>query len=484
MKILMLNPPFFERFSRSSRSPATTKGGTIYYPIMLSYATGVLEKNGFEVKLIDAPARGYSRNEVLKITKEFSPEMVVIDTSTPSIVNDVAVGCEIKSLTSSFIVFVGTHPSALPEATLRMDERIDAVAVGEYDYTILELAKALKTKKDLKTVNGIVFRKYKKIISNPSRHFIENLDELPFVSEVYKKHLNPKDYFFASAEYPMIMIMTGRGCPFRCFFCNYPQVFYGRNYRLRNPENVLAEFEYIIKNFPEVKEIGIEDDTFSADLERAKKICRLLIEHGINKKIKWWANARVNLDLETMKLMKEAGCRLIIPGYESGVQQILNNIHKGITVEQSLEFAKNAKKAGLLVHGCFMFGLPGETKETIRETIDFAKELNPDTAQFFPLIVYPGTEAYEWAKKNNFLTTEDFSKWLTKEGLHNTVIKLPGFTSQELVKYCDQARREFYLRPSYLLYKVKQSLLHPSEAWRNIRSFRNLFKYLLRGSAE
>jgi len=233
MKVLLLNPPFFERFSRSSRSPATTKGGTIYYPIMLSYATGVLEKNGFEVKLIDAPARGYSRDEVIEIAKEFSPEMVVIDTSTPSIVNDVAVGCEIKSLTSSFIVFVGTHPSALPETTLRMDERIDAVAVGEYDYTILELAKALKTKKDLKTVNGIVFRKYKKIISNPSRHFIENLDELPFVSEVYKKHLNPKDYFFASAEYPMIMIMTGRGCPFRCFFCNYPQVFYGRNYRLR-----------------------------------------------------------------------------------------------------------------------------------------------------------------------------------------------------------------------------------------------------------
>jgi len=483
MKVLMLNPPFFKKFSRSSRSPATTKGGTIYYPIMLSYATGVLEKNGFEVKLIDAPARGYERDDVIEMARKFSPEMVVVDTSTPSIMNDVAVGRDIKAACGSFIVLVGTHPSALPEETMKMDESIDAVAVGEYDHTILELAKALQAKGDLKAVNGIVFRKNKKIITNPPRQFIENLDELPFVSEVYKKHLNIKDYFFASAEYPMIMIMTGRGCPFRCFFCNYPQVFYGRQYRLRSPENVLAEFEYIIKNFPEVKEIGIEDDTFSADPERAKKICKLLIENGINKKIKWWANTRVNLDFETMKLMKEAGCRLIIPGYESGVQQILDNIHKGITIEQSLDFAKNAKKAGLLVHGCFMLGLPGETKKTIRQTIDFAKKLNPDTAQFFPLIVYPGTEAYEWAKRNNFLTTEDFSKWLTKEGLHNTVIKLSNITSEELVKYCDQARREFYLRPSYILYKIKQSLFHPSEAWRNIRSFKSLFRHLMRGSS-
>jgi radical SAM superfamily enzyme YgiQ (UPF0313 family) len=278
------------------------------------------------------------------------------------------------------------------------------------------------------------------------------------------------------------MIMTGRGCPFRCFFCNYPQVFYGRKYRLRSPENVVAEFEYIIENFPGVKEIGIEDDTFSADLDRAKKICSLLIERGINKKIRWWANTRVNLDLDTMKLMKAAGCRLVIPGYESGVQQILNNIHKGTTIEQSVEFAKNAKKAGLLVHGCFMLGLPGETEETIRKTIDFAKKLNPDTAQFFPLIVYPGTEAYEWAKRNNYLTTNDFSKWLTEEGLHNTVIQLPGLSPEDLVRYCDQARREFYFRPSYILYKIKQSLLHPTEAWRNIRSFKNLIKHLLRSS--
>ncbi len=459
----MLNPPFTPKFSRSSRSPATTKSGTIYYPLMLSYATGVLKKKGYDVKLIDAPAAGHSLEDLLNIVKKFNPQLTIVDTSTPSIFNDIKVAEEIKKTTNTFISLVGTHVSALPEETLKLSDKVDAIVRGEYDYTIRDLAHALDEKKNLKSVLGLSFRNKKEIIHNPDRPYIENLDDLPFVSSVYKKYLNIRDYFFASAEYPMIMIMTGRGCPFRCFFCNYPQVFYGRKYRLRSQKNVVAEFEYIVENFPEVKEIGIEDDTFSADLERAKKICRLLIEKRINKRIKWWANTRVNLDLETMKLMKRAGCRLIIPGYESGVQEILNKSHKGISIEQSLQFSKNAKKAGLLVHGCFIFGLPGETKETIRKTMEFAKKLNPDTAQFFPLIPYPGTEAYEWAKNKGYLLTEDYSNWLTSEGLHNTVISLPNLSSKELVEYCDQARKEFYLRKEYFFLLIKQIIFRPDE---------------------
>jgi radical SAM superfamily enzyme YgiQ (UPF0313 family) len=449
---------------------------------MLASATGVLEEEGFEVKLIDAPARGYSKKDVIEIVKKFKPDLTVIDTSTPSIHNDVKVAEVIKLETNTFITLVGTHPSALPEQTLKMSDKIDAVARREYDYTIRDLAHHLQGKKRLKSVLGLSYRKKGKIFHNPDRPFIKNLDELPFVSSVYKRHLNVKDYFFGAAEYPMIMIMTGRGCPFRCFFCLYPQVFYGRKYRLRSVENVVEEFEYIVNNFPEVKEIGIEDDTFTADLRRARKICKLLIERKINEKIKWWANTRVNLDLKTMKLMKKAGCRLIIPGCESGVQKLLDNAHKGITVQQSIRYSRNAKKAGLLVHACFIFGLPGETKQTIRKTIEFAKKLNPDTAQFFPLMVYPGTEAYEWAKKNGYLLTEDYSKWLTADGRHRTVISLPGLSSEEIVKACDQARREFYLRSSYLLYKIKQSLLHPEEAKRNIKSAKTFLKHLFSGT--
>lgn len=478
MRVLLLNPPFTSNFSRSSRSPATTRSGTIYYPIYLSYCCGLLDQEGFEVKIVDAPAKLYGLEKVLSIVKEFKPEMVVIETSTPSIHNDVKVADAIKDTIETFVVLVGTHVSSLPEETLKLGDKIDAVARMEYDYTIRDLAYALKEGRSVDKVLGISYKKDGQIVHNPDRPFIEDLDELPFVTSVFKKHLDIKDYFFAAAKYPMVMIMTGRGCPFRCFFCNWPQVFHGRKYRLRSAENVVAEFEYVLKNLPEVKEIGIEDDTFSANLERAKTICKLLIEKGINKKIKWWANIRVNLDLETMKLMKQAGCRLIIPGYESGVQEILNNISKGITVEQSLEFAKNAKKTGLLVHGCFIFGLPGETKETIRKTIDFAKKLNPDTAQFFPLMAYPGTEAYAWAKKNNYLLTNDFSKWLTKDGQHTSIINMPGLTYEEIIGYCKQARKEFYLRKGYIFYKIKQSLSSYEEAKRNIKSLKTFFRHI------
>jgi len=476
----MLNPPFLPKFSRNSRSPAVTKGGTVYYPIWLSYATGVLDKEGFDVKLLDAPAKGLNLEDVLKIAKKFDPKIIVSDTSTPSIYNDIKVTERLKDATGSFIVLVGTHPSALPEETLKISEKINAIARKEYDYTLRDLAHVLDEGKGLKSVLGLSFRKDKKIIHNPDRPYIENLDELPFVSSVYKKHLNTNDYFYSSANHPMVMIMTGRGCPFRCFFCNWPQVFLGRKYRLRSPENVVAEFEYIIENLPEVREIGVEDDTLTADLGRARKICRLLIEKGIAKKIKWWANVRVNLDLKTMKLMKRAGCRLIIPGYESGVQEILDKSHKGITVEESIKFAKNAKKAGLLVHGCFIIGLPGETKETVKKTIEFAKELDPDDAQFFPLIPYPGTEAYEWANKNNYLVTEDFSKWSTPEGWHGCVISRPGLTNEEILELCNEAKVQFYLRPKFFFKAFRLMISSWDEAKRTIKASKTFFKYLFK----
>jgi len=483
MKVLLLNPPFktkYGRYSRTSRSPAITKGGTLYYPFWLAYAAGVLEKAGHEVKLIDSCAYRYDRKKTYEIAKEFRPELIVLDTSTPSIYSDVEVGADLKEIfPKSFVVLVGTHPSALPEETLKLNKKIDAVARGEYDYTVRDLADTLEKKEDIKKVKGITYRKGEKIFHNPNREFIKNIDELPFVSSVYKKHLDPKKYFFSAAQYPMIMIISGRGCPFRCFFCVYPQTFHGRRYRLRSAENVVDEFEHIIENFPEVKEVGIEDDTFTANIKRAREICQLLINRRLHRKIKWWANVRVNLDLDTMKLMKEAGCRLVIAGFESGVQKILDNMRKGITVEQSFEFAKNAKKAGLLVHGCFMVGNPGETWRTMQETLDFAIKLNIDTAQFFPMIPYPGTEAYKWAKDNSFLKNISFNQWLTEDGLHNTVINPEGLSAQDLVKFCDYARRKYYLRYSYVSYKLRQCLSDYQEAKRTLKSLKSFFRYLI-----
>ena len=243
MKILVLNPPYFPKYSRTSRSTAETKGGTLYYPFWLASAVGVLEKAGFEVKFIDAPADGYDNKTVIEIARKFMPDLIVIETSTPSIDNDITVlekiKSEIKREKHVFTVLVGTHVSALPFETMKKSNKIDSVARREYDYIVRDLAVALRDKKNLSNVKGLTYRKDGKIISNPDMPSIENLDELPFVSEVYKKHLNIKKYFYAAARYPMIMIITGRGCIFRCFFCNYPQVFSGHKYRLRSAENVV-----------------------------------------------------------------------------------------------------------------------------------------------------------------------------------------------------------------------------------------------------
>jgi Fe-S oxidoreductase len=485
MKILMLNPPFKTecgRFSREQRSPAITKSGTIYYPIWLLYATGVLEVAGHDVRLIDSCAYEYDRETTYQLVCDFAPQLVVVNTSTPSIHNDVEIAAKIKKMfPACFVVLVGTHPTALPEETLNLNKAVDAIARREYEYTLRELARVLENNGNLKSVLGLTFRNHNEIISNPERPFIDNLNELPFISEVIKKHLDIKEYFFAAAEYPMIMIYTGRGCPNRCFYCIYPQVFHGREkYRLRSAENVVAEFEYIIECFPEVKEIGIEDDTFTADLNRVKQICHLLIEKQINRKVKWWVNARVNLDYESMKLMKEAGCRLLIAGFESGNQQVLNGMKKGIKVDQSAAFVKNSQKAGLLVHGCFMVGNPGETHATMRETLNFAKKLNTDTAQFFPLMIYPGSGAYEWAKKNDFMTTKDYSKWVTEEGLHNCIISTDSLSSNDLMNFCDRARKEYYLRPGYIGNKLLQFIFEPNERKRLMLSAQKFLRYLVK----
>ncbi len=480
-KILILNPPYLKNFSRSQRSPAVTKSGTIYFPMWLSYAAGVLEKEGYEVDLIDAPADNYNLDDITKRAKEFIPDIIVIDTSTPSIFNDIEIAGTLKDeLPKSFIILVGTHVSALPKETLDIDGRIDAVARHEYDYTLLDLAKVLMCKGDLKDVLGISFIENGKVVHNDRRPYIEDLDEVPFVSSIYKKFLRIENYFNPNALFPMITITTSRGCPFPCTFCVYPQILTGRVFRLRSIENVVDEMEYIIENFPQAKAVFFEDDTMTVNKDRCQKLSELILQRNI--KISWTANARVGLGYEEMQLMKDAGCRSFCVGFESGSQVILENMKKNINLDAAKQFMRNAKKAGLLIHGCFMVGFPGETLKTMNETLELAKKLKPDTVQFYPVMVYPGTVAYDWYKERGLIATEDFSKWLTPEGLHNTVIRTEALSSEELVRFCDNARRKFYLRPSYLLYKAKQIVFHPKEIRRTLKSSRTFLKYLINGS--
>ena len=482
MKVLMLNPPFLPKYSRFSRSPAVTKSGTLYYPIWHAYATGVLEEAGHTVKLIDAPAERLTRDDCYRIAKEFSPPMAVVFTSTPSIHNDIEIAGNLKDLIpDSFIVLTGPHVSALPEESLSIDKRIDAVARREYDITLVELAGKLDNKENVEDVRGITLRVGADIKSNPDREFIENLDSIPFVSKVYKKHLNIENYFYAHCRYPVISIFTSRGCNAHCNYCVYPQQMFGRRQRQRSPENIVVEFEYIVKELPQVKEILIDDDTFSFNPEHTVKFCELMIRKNI--KLPWTVECRANLKYETMVIMKKAGCRLIVVGFETADNQILKNMKKGLTVERMKQFTSDAKKAGIMVHSCFMAGNEGETRETLMKSLKFAKEINADTCQFFPLMVYPGTEAYEWAKASGYLTTSDYSKWLTEEGLHNCVITTPELSAKDLVDFCDYARRNYYLGTKYLSYKLIRVLKNPGEMRKTIKSARTFVKYLFRKSA-
>jgi radical SAM superfamily enzyme YgiQ (UPF0313 family) len=486
LTILFLNPPFLPKFSRSQRSPAVIKSGTIYYPLWLAYAAGFLLKKGFEVNLIDSPAEGYDLPQTLNLLKSFNPGVAVIDTSTPSIDSDAAVAKEIKkSLPDVFLVMVGTHVSATADETLNNYPWVDSIAKHEYDETLLDVAHLLSQTHrpdvdSLKKIRGLSFRSNGKIFHNPERPFITDLDQFPFVSEVYKKFLKVENYFYSITRYPEITIVTGRGCPHHCTYCVYPQVMYGHQYRHRSPENVVAEFVYIKKNFPQVKEVFIEDDTFTVNRAYCRRVCQLLVKEQLN--LPWTANSRADIDSTTLEIMKEAGCRLLCIGVESGNQQILDGINKRLKLTQVKEFMENARKAKILVHACFMVGNPGETKQTMKETLDFAKKLKPDTAQFFPLMVYPGTKAFDWAKKHGYLTTTNYSQWLTEDGLHNCIVSTPVVSNKELVAFCDQARKLFYLRPAYVLSKISQIIKHPSEAKRVAKASKTFFKHLLKGS--
>ncbi len=477
MRVLMLNPPYLPRFSRPSRSPSITKGGTFYYPYYLAYATGVLEESGYKVKLVDAVANEWGREETIEFVKKFKPELIVMDTSTPSIYNDMEIANILKKELGEgvHICLVGTHVTAMSEWTLK-NCMADSVCIGEYDYTVRDLAGALENGKSLQKVKGIAYKERNKILRTEKRELIKNLDELPWVSEVYKRQFGKKGilkYFYASLLWPEVTILTARGCPFNCSFCPIP---FKHSYRARSVKDVLDEFEFIQNELPYVKEVMIEDDTFPVSKHRTIEFCKEKIRRGI--KLTWSCNARVDTDFETLKWMKKAECRLLCVGFESPEQQGLDAVNKRTTKKMQEKFMKYTKILGLLVNGCFILGLPGETTKSVRKTIEFAKKLNCDTAQFYPLMVYPGTRAYEWAKENGYLETEDFSRWITEEGLLRTTVSRPELPSEFLNFASNFAYKAYYFRARYIFSKTLQLLLYPREAVRIFRSFYTLSKRL------
>ncbi|MEO0281488.1 MAG: radical SAM protein [candidate division WOR-3 bacterium] len=483
MKVMLVNSPFKVKISKDSRWPEYTKSGTLYYPFWLAYATSVLMKQSdHKPLLVDAIAKKLSFDETMKRAKKFRPDMVVIETSTPTAYTDVKFAEFVKSELGKDVkvAMSGTLASSMPFELIKMSDSIDFILRGEYDYTVRDLADSLEKNGKIESITGITYRTKKGIFNTPPRPLVNDLDSIPFVSIAYKKFLNVFDYRYALARYPMLQTWTSRGCPARCNFCQYPQSFTMHLFRMRSPKNVVDEMEYIHENLPAVKEIFFEDDTFTINQQRVLDICKEIKERGLDDAgFVWSCNVRVQTKYETLKAMKDAGCRIVIVGYESGNDQVLSNIRKGATVREARRFTIDAKRAGLRIFGCFMIGLSGDTKDSIMDTLQLAKDMNPDMAFFQQAVPFPGTEFYEWAKKNGYLVTEDWNQWLDSNGRLRCLVSYPWLTADEIDKLRDKLMLSFYLNPKHIAQTIVKNL-HPLEASRVVVYATEYLKYLFK----
>jgi radical SAM superfamily enzyme YgiQ (UPF0313 family) len=475
-KTFVINEPFVKDFCRTQRWAAKTRGRVLRAPDWLAYATAVLEKEGIEARLYDFPARNWGKTEYDALIREGQPEFVVLDSTTPSIHSDLEFAKSTKQLSPHCkVIMVGPHVSSQALETLREGRgAVDVAAIGEYDYTVRDVIRAYP---DLTNVTGIAYWDQGEVRVTAPRPLIENLDDLPFPAW---HHLDLMDYFDGTKLYPYVDIFSGRGCPHRCTFCLWPQVVHGHKLRVRKPAAVVDEMEWVVGLCPDVAKGGeffFEDDTFTLHKPTAIGVCEEILKR--NLKITFSVNARADTaDLEMMKLLKRAGCRELLVGFESGDQDILDRVKKKTKVEQGIAFMERAREARLDVHGCFVLGLPGETRETMQKTIDYALNLGLTTLQFSSAMPFPGTEYFRYAEEGDYLQTRDWSRWLADGGEQAGVVSYPGLTREEISAAVDKGLRRFYFRPGYIL-RFAWETRHWPDFKRKVRAFWHFLTYLL-----
>jgi len=463
LKTLFLNPPSFENFDggASSRWPATREIESYWYPVWLAYPAGMLEGS----RLLDGPPHHVSAQETIEITKDY--EFLVLFTSTPGFKGDCAMAMRMKEVHPKLkICFVGPHVTTLPEQSLRDCAAIDFIVRREFDYATVEFANG----KPLEDILGISYLRNGKVVHNPDRPDVIDLDALPDVVDVYKRDLDVRRYNVPFLLYPYLSFYTTRGCPAQCTFCLWPQLLSGHPWRKRSSERVAREMAKVKEYWPDLKEVFFDDDTFNIQKARTIELCSKLKP----LKMIWSSTSRVTTDYETLKAQREAGCRLLIVGYESGNPQILKNIKKGATIERARDFTRDTKKLGLVVHGDFIIGLPGETRETIRQTINFAKELDVETIQVSLAHAYPGTELWDFAKKNGFIVNEQS---MVDEGGHQLAqIEYPGLPREEALEAVHRFYDEYYFRPKAVFRIVRKAVFNNTERKRLYNEARSFMK--------
>lgn len=474
MKILILNPPYGDDFCRSARWAAKSRGRVQRHPDWLLTAAAVLEQAGHTVKFVEGAALNLSQDEIRRTVSGFMPELGICHTTTPSIYNDISYAKLIKDTCGCRTVLVGPHVSVLAADTFKAaGGAVDIIARGEYDHTLRDIAQG----KPIESIAGISYIKEGRIVDNPDRPPLD-VNELPFPAW---HHIEPEWYKDAGKRFPFLTLISARGCSGKCTYCRDTAVMHSRNPRFRDAKLVVDEIENDYKLFPRLKEIMFETDTFTAWTGHVKGICEEILKRGL--KITWSCNVRVDMDLELLPLMKKAGCRMLMVGFEFGTQGALDAVKKGVTLKQSKEFALKASKMGFTIHGCFMVGAPGETRESARKTIEFAKSLPLDTVQFSGICVYPGTEMYEWAQKNKYLVPKDWSEWVGPGKEQVTLLDYPQLGKKEIDGLIDEGLKGFYFRPRQVLKMLLGSgSIH--DIMRKVFGLKSFIKYIVSAKAK
>jgi len=465
MKTLFLSPPSFDGFDggAGARYQAKREIRSFWYPTWLAQPAALVPGS----KLMDCPPHDIGVPACLEEARNF--DHVIIHTSTPSLKNDCKVAEAIKSeRPRTTIGFVGAHAAVLPTETLKASPSIDWVGRKEFDFTCKEVAEG----RPLSEIHGLSWRKDAKITHNPERELIANMDDLPWVVDVYKRDLQIEKYSIGYLKEPYVSLYTGRGCPAQCSFCLWPQTIGGHKYRVRSAENVAAEMTHAKKLFPQVQEFFFDDDTFTANLPRAREIAQKLKPLGLT----WSCNSRANVNYETIKLMKDCGLRLFLVGYESGSQQILDRIKKGINIDEAKQFTQACKELGVIIHGTFILGLPVETRETIEQTIRYAMDLDVFSIQVSLAAPYPGTELYEMARQHGWFAKKDKTDIVHEDGFQQSSLEYPGLTKEEIFEAVEQFYRRYYIRPRPILRIIKTMLEDKEVCVRRLREGYEFFR--------
>ena len=451
MKTLLLNPPSFEGYDggASSRWPATREIRSYWYPVWLAYPAGLLKGS----RLLDASPHNVEPAETVRIACDY--DFVVLFTSTAGFQSDLRLAKEMKEAKSDLkIAFVGPHVQVQPDDCLKASDHIDFIVRGEFDHAVVEFANGRPPSE----IAGVSYRRNGTVVHNPPRPLLhtEELDALPFATEVYKRDLTIENYNVPFLLHPYVAFYTSRGCPALCTFCLWPQTLSGHAWRVRSSDNVAREVRQALDLFPRAKEFFFDDDTFNIRKDRVLELC----DRFKPLKFRWSCTARVHSDYHTLAAMADAGVRLLIVGFESGDDQILKNIKKGATVEMARTFAMNCRKLGIRVHGDFIIGLPGETKQTIERTIDFAKELDSETIQVSIAHAYPGTELHEQLARKHIPLVGA----MTDDGGHQLPhIEYPQLSRQDMMAAVNRFYDEFYFRPRVVWRIVRDALWNAGE---------------------